>query len=547
MPEHAQAESILKRFQQLESGRHNWDSHRQEIAEITWPDAADFTSRHAPGEKRARKVFDATAALSLEKFAAMLESFLTPRASIWHRLKTTLDELNEDQDVKEWFDTLNQILFDGRSAPRANYYSQMHEIYKSLGAFGDGCMFVDAHPDGGVRYQGRAISRVWIDVNPEGIVDTAFYKYPLSHKAAFQKWGKLIPPKVQTGLAEKPFEEMEYLHVVLPRLEVDPFRIDSGGMRWESFDISMEEKIIIDEGGYHEFPYLYSRYTVNPAERYGRSPLMLVHPANLTLQEMEKTHLRAGHKVADPPLLLHDDGILGGGSAAVILRPGGLNWGGLNSQGKEMIKPLHTGARLDITEGMMDKKRQAINEALSVSLFQILEENPGEMTATEVLERAREKGILLGPLVGRQQSELLGPQVEREINILVRQGRVPPMPDALLEADGEYKIEYESQATSLQKSEVILAMQQAVDSVRPFAEIDPSAYDIFKPHAIGRLAAEALNVPQKALRSDDELEELREAAQQQAQEAALAEQAPQVAGALKDVASASESFGGASA
>ena len=44
------------------------------------------------------------------------------------------------------------------------------------------------------------------------------------------------------------------------------------------------------------------------------------------------------------------------------------------------------------------------------------------MTATEVLERAREKGALLAPTMGRQQSEALGPMIEREIDILVECG-----------------------------------------------------------------------------------------------------------------------------
>ena len=59
---------------------------------------------------------------------------------------------------------------------------------------------------------------------------------------------------------------------------------------------------------------------------------------------------------------------------------------------------------------------------------QILQDNP-RMTATEVIERTREKGILLAPTVGRQQSEYLGPLVDREIDVLVEQGLLPPMPD----------------------------------------------------------------------------------------------------------------------
>ena len=41
---------------------------------------------------------------------------------------------------------------------------------------------------------------------------------------------------------------------------------------------------------------------------------------------------------------------------------------------------------------------------------------PPQMTATEVIERTNEKGILLAPTIGRQQSEYLGPMIERELD-----------------------------------------------------------------------------------------------------------------------------------
>ena len=60
----------------------------------------------------------------------------------------------------------------------------------------------------------------------------------------------------------------------------------------------------------------------------------------------------------------------------------------------------------------MTGQRAAVNDALYIRLFQILVQNP-QMTATEVVERTNEKGILLAPTVGRQQSEYLGPLIDR--------------------------------------------------------------------------------------------------------------------------------------
>jgi hypothetical protein len=51
------------------------------------------------------------------------------------------------------------------------------------------------------------------------------------------------------------------------------------------------------------------------------------------------------------------------------------------------------------------------------------------MTATEVLKRSQEKSMLLTPLVARQQNESLSPMIERELDILIRKGKLPPIPE----------------------------------------------------------------------------------------------------------------------
>jgi len=336
------------------------------------------------------------------------------------------------------------------------------------------------------------------------------------------------------------YKRFEFLHVVTPRVDYDMDRKDYEGMPWLSYHIGIDDKAMIEEGGYHEFPYMYSRYTLNPTEIYGRSPAMLVLPAIKMAQEMQKTFIRSGHKIVDPPLLLHDDGVLGTGSKQVRLTPGGLNYGGVNAQGRPLVVPLQTGARLDITEGMLEKEREVINDAFLVTLFRILVDAP-QMTATEALIRSQEKGQLLAPTVGRQQSEMLGPQIHREFNILGRQGYLPPLPQALTEAEGEYEIIYESPAMRHQRSEELLGIQRTMEMAAPFIEADPSIMSIFKPEEIIRLAAEINGAPISILRTPDEMEEIKAAQEQAQQQQQMMESITQMAPAAKDLAQAQAS------
>jgi len=533
------ASSIIARLGTLQGSRSNFDTLFDEVKKVVWPDGGDFlTSRRSPGEKTTRDIYEMTAALAVEKFAAAMESFLTSRTSRWHKLSASNDELNKIAEVKDFFEDATDALFKVRNSPGARFYGQMHEAYKSLGAYGNSCMFVDEVPSGGIRYKYTHIGQAWIEVNHMGVVDTVYYEYELSAKAAVQKWGDDAPPVARSTLDTDPFKKSKYIHCVRPNDDVDPERADAEGMAFESYHVGVADQVIIDEGGYEELPYIWSRYTLNPAEMYGRGPGMLVLPEIQTLQEMEKVFLRSGHKVADPPLLVANDGVIGRGSKRIRINPGGINMGGLDSQGRPMIAPLHTGARLDITGEMMDQKRMIIREAFLVNLFDLLERDRVQMTATEVLERAKEKGQLLTPVIGRQQSEFLGPMIQREIGIAQRQGMLPPLPDALLEAAGEYEIEYESGATRMQKSDEVSAVQRTIEVMTPFIMANPALLAVIKDEDTFRHVWDLLGAPSSLTNSEEEMVAIHKAQAQAAQAQQMREDIPAAAGVMKDVSAA---------
>ena len=525
---------ILRHFDQLKGMRSTWDTHWQEVKERVWPHGPDFTTQRTPGDKRTEKMLDSTAALALEKFAAVLESIVTPRHQRYQKLTPSDDELKDDPESKKWLELATDWLFKVRAAPRAGFYMQKHEGYKSIGAFGNDSLFVERHPKGGVRYKHCSIADVYVALDPWGQVDTIFYRYDHTAKQSVQEWGDKAPQKAKDALEKNPFQQHEYVHVVRPYKYQDTNAIGPLGWPWESAYICTDSKELVDTGGYKQMPYMYSRYTVNPKETYGRSPAMLVLGNIKILQEQKRTFLRAGHRVVSPPLLAHDDGVLGTGGRAITLRPDGINYGAVTPEGRPKVLPLVTGARLDLTEGMMEAEREVIHDAFLVRLFQILIDDPTVKTATEVLVRAQEKGILLAPAVGRQQSEMLGPLTERELWIGIDSGELPPPPPQLT----SYEIEYDSPATQYQKQSKLVGIGRSVEVAAPGIQIDPGLLFKYKWEEIIDESADALGVPVDLIRTDEEYAEKRAAydqAQQAAQTMAMAQQG---ATAAKDAASA---------
>jgi hypothetical protein len=182
----------------------------------------------------------------------------------------------------------------------------------------------------------------------------------------------------------------------------------------------------------------------------------------------------------------------------------------------------------------MEQRRGVINDAFLVTLFQILVDQP-QMTATEVLQRAQEKGALLAPTIGRQQSEALGPMIERELAILARAGMLPPMPEELIEAEGEFEIEYDSPLSRAQRSEEALGIQRTIELVSPLAEAQPQLLDNFDIDEVARRAPDVFGVSWM-LRGQEQVQAIRQRRQQQEQAEQALQAAPVAAESVAKIA-----------
>lgn len=539
----ADVEQILQRYQSIKGSRANWESHWEEIAERVLPRQMGFLGARTDGEKKTQKVFDSKPMIALERFAAVMDSMLTPRQQKWHNLRTTDETLNRNFEVQDWFYKVNNILYSARYSPKANFAGQNSERWTSVGAFGTGSLFTDYQPGVGLRYRCVNLRDTFFLENHQGVIDTVYREFKFTARQAVQQWGEKNMPERIMKAFENPKSHNEtftFIHVVAPREDFDPTRADARGKPYASYYISVQDRVLVaPEGGYTSFPYSISRYVTAPDEVYGRSPAMAALPDIKMLNEMAKTDIRAVHKLIDPPILLHDDGILGGGAMTVNMRPGGLNVGGVNRNGQAMMQPFGTGARVDINEQKMQQRRQSIDDAFLVTLFQILVETP-RMTATEALIRAQEKGMLLTPTMGRQQSEALGPLIERELDLLAFHGVLPPIPRILREAGGEYDIVYDSPMSRMQRAEELVGVQRTMELLAPFAQMDPTILDVFDKDQLARLTAEVSGVPTPILRSPDAVEEIRAQRAQAEADAAMVQAAQPIAGAMKDAAQASQ-------
>ena len=525
----SRAAEVLEGYDRLKGARGTWEQHWQEVAERVWPSMAEMTGWRTPGEKRSEKIFDSTAQRALPRFAAAMDSMLTPATQQWHGLRTGIPELDDNVSVQRWCDNLRDILFRQRYAPTANFASQAFECYMSLGAFGTSALFVDEIPGVTLRYRAIALSELVIDLDHTGRVDTVYRCFQLTARQAMQipGWESKLPRGIKSAAESRGNDMFEFVHCVKPNGDYKAGRAGPQGMRYQSRYVSREGQILLEDSGYRSMPYAVGRYVTGPREIYGRSPAMEALADIKSLQEMEKTMLRMAHRMVDPPLILAEEGALN----AFSVRPNALNYGYLREDGTPLVQPIQSGGNLPIGIEMSDQKRKAVNDSFLVTLFQILVESPRVMTATEVLQRAQEKGALLGPTMGRQQSEFLGPIIDRELDLLSASNSLPPPPPQLMDyimMGGEILPKYTGPLARLMKAEEAAGILRTIEAILPVAQAagDMTVLRRINADQAVKVIAEANNVPAKALRTDEELEAMDAAQQEAAQMQQLLAAAP---------------------
>tara|TARA_R110002153_G_scaffold71743_3_gene188471 strand:- start:3207 stop:4781 length:1575 start_codon:yes stop_codon:yes gene_type:complete len=513
----------LARLESLESDRRNWEYHWQEIAEVVFPRRSDFVTSVVRGERKNTKIVDSTAVFANELLGAGLHGMLTNPASKWFKLRLSDASLMADNNVVLWLEEVERLIYMSLNSPKASFASHMHELYLDLTAFGTGIMFIGEDKNNGdLLFSTKHLKECYLAEDMQGFIDTVYRKFEYTSRQIVQKWGYEKAGKdVQKCYDSGKYDELfDVIHCVQPRKDRDRNSLDRSEMPFASVYLLAKGEVILDEGGFEEMPYVAPRWAKVSGEIYGRGPGISSLPDVKMLQQMAKTVIKAAQKIVDPPLLVPDDGALN----PVRTVPGGLNF---RRSGSDPITPLQTGGNIPIGMEMMNEVRMRIRQAFYIDQLQ-LQQGP-QMTATEVLQRQEEKLRMMGPVLGRLQSEMLGPMVERVFNILNRGGKFPPAPDVL---DGaEYDVEYVSPLARAQRQSEANGLLRVFEIGSPIIQMQPDSAQIINGEDTIRYLGDLFGVPNSLFKSPEEMAQIK----QQQQEMMQLQQGLQAAGQGADV------------
>ena len=489
---------IHNRYQEFKGNRGTWETHWQQIADLMHPFDDNFISEESPGADKMTFIFDSTPIHANQLLAAGLSSMLTNPAQKWFELRMMLEGLNNDREVAEWLDVTSDIMYFEINKSISRFNLATHELYLEYGAFGNGILFVTETNDRqNLKFQSLPLSESYMGEGTDGIMDVLFRLYPRTVRQLVQKFGAgRMSDGVKRKIDSKKLDGVvKCIHAIIP---VSDYGIQAP-FRYASIYIDIESKHIIDINGYFELPFMAPRFYKNPWETYGRGPGTTSLPDNKMLQEVMRTTIRAAQKATDPALQAPDDGFLN----PIRTSPGGINF--YRSGSTDRIEPIPFGSDPGIGYDVVNDLRRRIREIFFIDQLQ-LQEGP-QMTATEVLQRTEEKLRLMGPLMGRLQSELLGPMLSRVFGILLRQGKIPPRP-SILEGQ-EVKPVYTSPIARAQEQNEANGIMRSLQVLTPFLEMDPTVTDRFNGDEITKGVFSMFSVRPKFLNTDEQVHAIR--------------------------------------
>ena len=531
-------EALLKRYDRLKGDRVNWDQLWEELAIYMLPGKTDFVTKSASGSKRASQVYDSTAIHALQILAASLHGSLTSPSTKWFGLRFREDQLNENKESKDWLEQCSKSIF--QEFGKSNFSTEVAEAYQDMVGFGTAVLQFDVKTTGadfdGFNFRACHLAEVVVAESEDGRIDTVFRKIKLTARQAYQKFGKDCGDKAMKALETDPDKQFEYIQAVFPReLESEPALVAPPNMRpWACYFISVIDKKICKESGYYELPFMAPRWSKTTGDVYGFGPGCIARPDVKTLNEARKLAMKAWEKSIDPPLKAMQNGILG----KIDMRPSTVTY----VRDMNNLEPIVNATNWNADTLMLGDVRASVRR---IFFSDQLELNDGpQMTATEVQVRYELMQRLLGPTLGRLQSEFLNPIVERAFYSMLRGNVLPPMPDILKEVGGDLDIEYVGPLARSQKMEEVTGIQRAIDGIMQLAQVNPEVLDIVDVDKAGRTITDRLGAPADILRGDEQVAEMRQSRQQQQQQQAAMDQGQQEIAGAQQVADLEQTVNG---
>ena len=520
-------ERLNKRLEQLKAERSSFEPHWRELSEYISPRTSRFLSDGSSnkGDKKNQKIINNTATLAARTLNSGMMSGLTSPSRPWFKLTVSDPDMMEYGPVKSWLWFCEQVMHDVFS--KSNLYNTLQKVYESLGIYGTSALAIFEDDERGIHCHAFAVGSYYLAVSSKGQVDTIYREFRMTVRQLAQEFGEdALSDTVKSLYQNNSLEDqIEVVHAIERNTNTESGKLTKQNKQFISvyFEKNSNNDKLLRESGFDEFPVMAARWDLTSDEDvYGSSPGMEALGDIRVLQKYEERKYDLVSKGTNPPLMAPESLRLSGGVNAL---PGEITY--INrAEGMAGIMPMYVPDPnwISIISADIVQHEQRIDQTFYKDIFMMLANDMrSNVTATEINERREEKMLMLGPVVERLENELLTPLVERTFNILNKQGRLLPPPE---EIQGQtMKVEYISVISQAQKAVATVGIERTISFVGNLAAVNPDVLDKIDFDQTVDEYAMMTGVPPTIIRSDEDVDAIRQqkaqAAQQQQQMAMM--------------------------
>lgn len=503
---------MCQRHGQMKLQRSMHEAHWRECYKFGAPerqqnfDGGDIGSTR---ETERADLFDSTAAESVQLLVASIMSGVTPSNALWFKaVPDGVDDITEVTEGERWLEEVCQFMW--RNIHAANFDSEAPETVTDVTVAGWGVLFVDIDREagGGYVFESWAIGDCFLGSSrADGMVDTIYREHMMTCEAMINEYGeKNCHHSILEAAKRNPEERFRVLHVIKPRKVKGAGQLNKD-MPFASYHIDLNNKHMMKESGFHEFPCACPRMRRIPNSVYGKGQMAVALPDARSANHLMRKTLESADLAVAGMWIAEDDGVLN--PHTVRIGPKKI----IVANSVDSMKRLDDGSNFQVSELILDRLQGGIRKKLMAD--QLPPIGTQQMTATEINTRVAIIRQMLGPLYGRFQSEYLLPLLDRCFGLALRSGVLGNPPRELQGRNLSFK--FMSPMARSQQMEEVVATEQYIASIANAAQIDNTILDNINFDAAAQIMATGRGVPAAILRSAEEIQDLRKA-RQEAQE-----------------------------
>lgn len=533
-----------QRFTALKSERAHREHEWRLIQKLVAPLRGRFsTTERTSGREKHRDIVNPTASRALRDLAYGLAANVISPASPWFRLSPEDDDLAEFGAVRTWLEVVEKRLY--RILMASGFYQAAGITLYELAAFGTAALAQERDFETVVRWHPWTCGEYFLATDARGKATTCYREWEMTVEAIIATFGldRVSPQIRQAYDAGRLDDKFPVRHAIEPNSE--RFASMPGLRRWPYVSIYWEagsgagafpsaEDRLLRAGGHHTCPVHAPRWEHVPPDAYGNGPVMYALGDTAALQVMDKKLVKGierkmGKGFQGPPSTVGRSPTDVDGEEYVVVP---------QAQGQGEIKPLIDPRSIQLADAQWYREdlKKSITDTLFNNIFlMFLNMERREMTATETIERAREKQML-GPVLHNINSEFLNPVIDGLLDTMFREsmpfwergeaGMLPPPPQELQGAG--LKVDYVSELQQAQRATQAEPILRLAAYAAQYGQLDPAlAMKVDLAQGADEYAL-AIGAPSKMVRDDETVaammqEQAQQAAAAQEQQAALAQ------------------------